>query len=57
VAGRHTDSDRGAFWRSLAVAAVKALLVLVVLAGVTALVALYAGTGAAPAQGEAWDGR
>ena len=54
MAGRHADSDRGAFWRSLAAAAVKALLVLALLAGLTALVAVYAGTGAAPAEGGAW---
>jgi hypothetical protein len=48
VAGRHADSDRGAFWRSLAAAAIKALLVLAVLAGLTALVAVYAGTGVTP---------
>lgn len=36
--GRHTDPDRGAFWRSLGSAAGKALLVLVILAGITTLV-------------------
>jgi hypothetical protein len=41
MSGRHTDPDRGAFWRSLASAAAKALLVLVLLAGVTTLVVYF----------------
>jgi hypothetical protein len=45
VGGRHADPDRGAFWRSLAAAALKALLVLALVAAVTSLVVLYAGPG------------
>jgi hypothetical protein len=43
VHGRHTDPDRGAFWRSLATAAAKALLVLAVLAGLTTIIVALTG--------------
>jgi hypothetical protein len=49
VGGRHADANRAAFWRSLAGAAIKALLVLALLAGLTALAMFFGGQASAQA--------